>query len=101
MNTNEQEKKFECLSVTRVDVYPFKEGMSLGKIKAMASIVLNDQLIIRGLRVTDGVNGLFVGWPCDPFFKGEETRYVAKPMTRELREHIETCVLEKYQQVTG
>lgn len=99
--SEEKKTDYKCLSVTRVYVYPFKEGMSLGKIKAKASIVLNDQLIIRGLRVTDGVNGLFVGWPCDPFFKSEESRYIATPMTRELREHIENCVLEKYQQVTG
>lgn len=99
--SEEKKTDYKCLSVTRVYVYPFKEGMSLGKIKAMASIVLNDQLIIHGLRVNDGVYGLFVGWPCDPFFKCEESRYIATPITRELREHIENCILEKYQQVTG
>lgn len=89
---------FDCLAVTNVQIFPFKEGMSLGKIKAMASVVLNDQLQIRGLRVVDGTQGFFVGYPCDPFFKGEESRYVCAPITRQLREHIENCVLERYQQ---
>lgn len=88
---------FDCIAVTNVQIFPFREGMSLGKIKAMASVVLNDQLQIRGLRVIDGINGLFVGYPCDPFFKGEESLYVCAPITRQLREHIENCVLEKYQ----
>jgi stage V sporulation protein G len=88
---------FDCLAVTSVQVFPFKEGPSLGHIKALASIVLNDQLMVRGLRVMDGENGLFVGYPVDPFFKGEDFRSVCNPITRQLREHIENCVLEKYQ----
>ena len=32
----------------------------------------------------------------DPFYKGEDFRSVCFPMTRQLREHIENCVLEKY-----
>jgi stage V sporulation protein G len=45
----------------------------------------------------DGENGMFVGYPTDPFIKGEEHRDICFPMARNLREHIENCVLEKYQ----
>lgn len=92
---------FDCLAVTGVQVFPFKDGPSLGRIKALASIVLNDQLIIRGIRVMEGENGLYVGYPIDPFFKGEDFRHITQPITRQLREHIENCVLEKYQAVIG
>ena len=88
---------FDCLAVTSVQVYPFKEGPFTGKMLAMASIVLNDQLQVRGLRIMEGENGLFVGYPNDPFYKGEDFRSICFPMTRQLREHIENCVLEKYQ----
>lgn len=101
MSTTEQEQKFDCLAVTHVDVFPFKEGPSMGHMKGLANVVLNDQLLIRGLRVMEGENGLYVGYPVDPFNKGEDFRYAIAPMKRELREHIENCVLEKYQQVTG
>ena len=99
MNKKNEEisSAFDCLAVTQVQVYPFKEGHFTGKMLAMASIVLNDQLQVRGLRIMEGENGLFVGYPNDPFYKGEDIRSVCFPMTRQLREHIENCVLEKYQ----
>ena len=87
---------FDCLAVTQVQVFPFKEGPSMGHIVGMASVILNDQFQIRGLRIMEGENGLFVGYPNDPFYKGEDFRSVCFPMTRQLREHIENCVLEKY-----
>ena len=106
-NENKVEKKyakpavsampFDCLAVTNVQVFPFKEGANLGHMKGLATIVLNDQMQSRGLRVMDGENGLFVGYPNDPFYKGEDYRSICLPITRQLREHIENCVLEKYQ----
>ena len=92
----ETSSAFDCLAVTQVQVYPFKETPSMGKMLALASIVLNDQLQIRGLRIMEGENGLFVGYPNDPFYKGEDFRSLCFPITRQLREHIENCVLEKY-----
>jgi len=93
-NTSEM---FDCLAVTNVQVFPFVEGANMGHIKGLAVITLNDQIVIRGLRIMEGENGMFVGFPIDPFFKGEECRHLVTPVTRQLREHIENCVLEKYQ----
>ena len=92
---------FDCLEVTNVQVYPFKEDPFMGKMKGIANIVLNDQILIRGLRVMDGENGLFVGYPIDPFFKGEDLRCIAQPITRKLRENIENCILEKYKEISS
>lgn len=90
-------KTYECLAVTDVQVIPFKEGPSLGHMKGLATVVLNDQMLIRGLRIMEGENGLVVVYPNDPFYKGEDFRSICNPITRQLREHIENCVLEKYQ----
>ena len=90
---------FDCLAVTHIDIAAFKDGPNLGKVKALASVVLNDQLVIRNLRVMECTNGLFLSYPVDPFWKGEDFRTICSPMTRKLREHIENCVLEKYQDV--
>lgn len=100
IETKEQSEAFDCLAVTQVQVFPFKETSTMGHVKALAQVVLNDQIVIRGLRVMEGDNGLFVGYPLDPFFKGEELRSLVFPITRALREHIENCVLEKYQYET-
>jgi stage V sporulation protein G len=93
----ESEKPHYDMVVTAVQVFPFSDGATLGHIKGVAQVVLNDSLVIRGLRIMDGENGLFVGYPVDPFYKGEEFRTVVNPTTRALREHIENVVLEKYQ----
>lgn len=97
-----KDSPFDVLAVTNVQVFPFKGGATLGKMKAMAMarIVLNDQLVINSLRVMEGENGLFVGYPLDPFYKGEDLRSICFPVTRQLREHIENCVLEKYHELT-
>jgi stage V sporulation protein G len=89
---------FDVLTVTTVQVFPLKE--SLGKTKAIARAVINEQLQLTGLRVVDGAHGLFVSYPNDPSHKGEDYRSIFYPLTKELREHVEHCVLEKYQEKT-
>jgi stage V sporulation protein G len=89
-----------CLEVTQVKVFPFKEAYGT-TVKALAQIVLNEQLVVRGLRVMDGVNGLFVSYPLDPFFKADDFRTICNPISRQLREHIETRVLDEYLHATA
>ena len=100
---NEKEKSdfFDALAVTHVQVFPFKEGANLGHIKGLASVVLNDQFMVRGLRVMEGLNGRFVSYPINPFYKGDDLRSVCNPITRALRENIEEAVLAKYREATG
>ena len=89
----------DCLRVTHVTVYPFKLSVDKSNhIRGVAEIVLNDQLIVRGLRVMDGVNGLFVSYPNDPFYKGEDYRSIVCPITKQLLRVIEKAVLTKYQE---
>jgi len=90
---------FDVLTCTGVQVYPAKEAG--GKTKAFARATINDQLMLTNLRVVDGVNGFFVSYPLDPSYKGEDYRSIYYPISKELREHIEQCVLEKYQEVTS
>lgn len=96
MNTNEN----NTLKVTSVQVFPFKEGINMGHFKAIVNVVLNDQLLLRGLRVMDGESGMFVGYPFDPFRKMDECGNIFFPLTAELRDEIEKRVLEKYDEAT-
>lgn len=84
------------IPITNVQVFPFKESASLGHLKGLASVVLADQIQIRGLRIMEGENGMYVGYPLDPFYKGEEIRSSVLPVSRQQREAIENAVLEKY-----
>lgn len=89
------------MQITKVTIYPFKEGCVLGKIKALASVVFDDAFLVRGLRVIRCEKGLSVGYPNDPFYKGEIYHSICQPITNELREHIEDSVLEAYQKEVG
>ena len=97
VNEAKESAAFDCLAVTQVQVFPFKDN-DFTSLKGFANIVLNDQLLLRGLRINDSSNGLWVGFPTD-LDKGEDfvRRVLVVPMTKQLREHIENCVLEKYQ----
>ena len=85
MDTNEN----NTFKVTQVKVFPFKEGLTIGRIKAIAEFVLNDQLLLRGVCVMEGENGIFLD------YLGEDI-VAFLPMTRELLEEIETVVLNEY-----
>ena len=88
-------EELKTLEVTSVQTFPLNEA--LGKTKAFARVVLNYQLQLTGLRIIDGAGGLFVAYPNDPTFKGEDFRSIFFPLTRNLREHIETEVLKQYE----
>ena len=85
---------FDCIAVTDVKVTVFPELPGAAYVKGTAEVVLNDQFIVRGLRILDGTTGLFVSYPGDPW--SEYPCSIAQPITRQLREHIENCILEKY-----
>ena len=87
------------LRITEVQVFPFKESPSLGHIRGLAQIVLNGCLQIRGLRVMDGPNGLFVAYPLDPFYKGEEFKSIVTPMGDDFRSLVERTVLAEYEEL--
>ena len=90
---------FDCICVTDVRISPIKQIEGLTHTKALAEIVFNDQLLIRGIRVVEGDNGLYISYPF-PFHptKGEDgqPRSSVFPITNALRDHVESVVLEKY-----
>ena len=88
------------IKVTQVLVFPFKEAQHLGHLRGLAQIVLNDCLQVRGLRIMEGNNGLFVSYPLDPFYKGEDFKSIVVPMDGELRALIEREVLARYEEAT-
>ena len=91
---------FDCICVTDVRIIPIKQIEGLTHTKALAEIVFNDQLLIRGIRVVEGENGLYISYPF-PFHPttGEDGQPISTvfPITNVLRDHVEAVVLEKYQ----
>lgn len=79
--------------ITNIKIFPFK-GEGIGRIRALANIVLNDAIIIRGLRIMKSDNGLFLSYPVDPI--GTDYHSIIVPVTRELSEYIENTVIKQY-----
>ena len=86
-----------CLMVTASQVFPLHSPQ--GKTLALARCVLNEQIQMTGIRIVDGVNGLFVAYPNDPGYKGDDYRPLYYPITQELRDHIEEVLLNQYHEV--
>lgn len=81
------------MKVTEVRISPAKGG----KIRAFASIVVDDCFIINDLRVIEGrEKQFFVTMPARKARNGQ-MRDIAHPLNRETREEIDQRVLEEYQ----
>lgn len=67
-----------------------------GKMRAIASITLDDEFVIHDVRIIDGNNGLFVAMPSKRTADGE-FRDIAHPINSSAREKIQAAVLEAYE----
>ncbi len=67
------------------------------RVRAAASICIDGQFVVHGLRVIEGPNGLFVSMPARRT-NGGDYRDMAHPVTAEAREQIQSAVLAAYQE---
>ncbi|HTL99485.1 MAG TPA: septation regulator SpoVG [Candidatus Omnitrophota bacterium] len=66
------------------------------KLKAFASMTFNDAFVIRGLKIIEGTNGMFVAKPSRK--KPDGTfQDIAHPINNESREKIEARILDEYE----
>jgi stage V sporulation protein G len=72
-----------------------KKVNSDGKMKAIASITIDDAFVVRDIRVIEGQNGLFVAMPSRKTPEGE-FRDIAHPITSDARELIQSAILKEY-----
>ena len=86
--------KDSSMEITEVKVYPAKEG----KLKAYATMVVDNCFIIRDLKIIESDKGLFVSMPSrrkkDGTFKD-----VAHPLNAETRKEIEQKIIVEYNRV--
>lgn len=80
------------MKVTEVRINPSKGG----RVRAFASIVIDDCFVVNDLRVTEGREGqLFVTMPARKVRSGQ-MRDIAHPLNSQTRQEIEDMVLEEY-----
>ena len=64
-----------------------------GKMRAVASITLDDEFVVHDIKIIDGQNGLFIAMPSKKMSDGA-FRDVAHPICSEVRNQIkEQCLI--------
>jgi stage V sporulation protein G len=84
----------------RVTDVRLRKLQPVGKMRAYASVTLDDEFVVHEMRVIDGPNGLFVAMPSRRSADGE-FRDIAHPITPEARQYIQSAVLEAFQQAAA
>lgn len=69
------------------------------KLKAFVNITFDDVFVIRGLKIIEGKEGLFV---CMPSRKLEDGTYkdIAHPITNEFRRLMENQILDEFRRLS-
>ena len=67
-----------------------------GKMKAVASITIENEFVVHDIKVIDGEKGLFIAMPSRKAADGEY-RDIAHPINSDTRNKIQQIILEKYE----
>jgi stage V sporulation protein G len=70
----------------------------MNKVRAIASITIDDEFVVHDLRVVEGDKGLFVAMPSRKLPNGEY-RDIAHPINTETRETVQAAVLDEFQRM--
>ena len=67
-----------------------------GSLRAFCDIAIGEQFLVKGLRVVEGKNGLFVSMPRQ---QGKDHKWYdsVMPLTKEAKQEVGRVVLEAYQ----
>jgi stage V sporulation protein G len=72
-----------------------------GKVKAIASVSLDEKYVVKNLRVVDGNKGLFVAFPQETYTDKEGKKHYSNvffPTTNSAKYDLEDAVLNAYRQ---
>ena len=69
-----------------------------GKMKAVVSITIDEEIVVHDIKVIEGEKGLFIAMPSRKATDGEY-RDIAHPINSDTRERIQGIILQKYEQV--
>ena len=73
---------------------------SNNRMKAVASITLDDEFVVHDIKVIDSANGLFVAMPSKKDTSGV-FKHIAHPINAETREKIQNAILAAYDKFEG
>lgn len=84
--------------ITKVSVYTLNDTNS--KTVALATVIIDDCLVLTGLRIVKGKKGMFVSMPqrklSKPDKNGNEYADIFFPVTYDFREKLNNAILDEY-----
>lgn len=84
------------ITVTDSAVFPIKNKQEGSKLVAMCKVTLNEVFVVSGIRLVEGKNGLFIGFPQN-YDKNTEKGYdICFPLSADLRDEITSAVIRKH-----
>lgn len=83
------------MKVTAKVYLPKKEMCNL---KAFASLTIEDKIVITGLKLVEGKNGMFINFP--QYKSRDEYKDIVFPLNKELRDKLTKLVISEYNKVS-
>ena len=82
------------MKVTAKVFLPKKE---MGNLKAFASLTIEDKIVITGLKLVEGKNGMFINFP--QYKSGDDYKDIVFPLNKELRDKLTKLVISEYNKI--
>src|ERR1043166_7249002 len=83
------------MEISDVQIYLMNEE----KLKAYATVIIDNAFLIRDLKVIQGNNGLFIAMPAKKMKDGSY-RDIAHPLNQDTRQYFEKKILEAFEKAT-
>ena len=71
-----------------------------GKLKAVASITIDEEFVVHDIKIIDGDKGMFIAMPSRKTTDGEY-KDIAHPIKSSTREEMQRLILDKYRSEFG
>ena len=71
-----------------------------GKLKAVASITLDNEFVVHDIKIIEGQNGLFIAMPSKKVSE-TEFRDIAHPIVSEARNKIRDVIFAEYEKIAN
>ena len=82
--------------ITNVDVYKInKEG---SKLKGLATVYLDNEFVVKNIRIIEGEKGLFLAMPSREIESGKRID-ICNPLNQDTRNKFERAIFSKYNEI--
>ena len=69
-----------------------------GKLKAVASITLDNEMVVHDIKIIEGEKGMFIAMPSKKSLDGT-FRDIVHPINTETRERFQDVILRRYEEM--